>query len=178
MLKQSDIAPDFKVKDIFEKEVSLSKDGKYTYLSFHRFATCPFCVLRTRELIKAYPRFEEHQIAIVSIWPSSKSNMLQYIGSENALFPMIADENKMIFQKYRVVKSSMLSVFKMLVEPMMIYQALKGRYKKMVIDADPNLLPAEFLISPAGEIVLAYYGKHFGDHLDLETIFKHTLPKN
>ena len=171
MLQIGETAPNIAIKDIHGIEVSLPQD-KYSFVSFHRFAACPFCVLRTRELIKAYPLFEKHKIEIISIWPSSTSNMLKYVGTENTPFPLIADSKKELFKKYHVVKSSSLSVIKLMLHPAHIYKALNGKFKNIEIDADPNLLPAEFLISPNGVILFTYYGKHFGDHVDIQQILR------
>ena len=169
MLYIGQTAPNFAIKDIHSTKVSLLQN-KYSFISFHRFAACPFCVLRTRELIKAYPLFKQNNIEIISIWPSSTNNMLKYVGTENTPFPMIADDKKELFKKYHVLKSSGLSALKLMLHPAHVYKALKGKYKNMEVDADPNLLPAEFLVSPKGEILFTYYGKHFGDHVDIQQI--------
>ncbi len=174
MLKIGDLAPKFEIEDIFGNEVSVSETYEWTYISFHRFASCPFCVLRTRELINAYSLFEQNNIQIISLWPSSKSNMLKYVGQELPPFPLVADSKKEVFQKYHVSKSSALSVFKLLANPKIILKALKGRFKNIDVDADPTLLPAEFLISPKGEIVISYYGKHFGDHQSISLVINST----
>lgn len=173
MLRIGETAPKFAIKDIHDTAVSLLQN-KYSFVSFHRFAACPFCVLRTRELIKAYPLFVQNNIEIISIWPSSTSNMLKYVGTENTPFPLIADSKKELFKKYHVVKSSGLSSLKLMLHPTHIYKALIGKYKNIEVDADPNLLPADFLVSPKGEILLAYYGKHFGDHVDIQQILSIT----
>jgi peroxiredoxin len=170
MLEKGQIAPNFIIKDIHGIEVSLT-ESKYSFVSFHRFAACPFCVLRTRELIKSYPLFEQSNIEIISIWPSSRNKMLEYVGTENAPFPLISDDKKELFKKYDVVKSSALSVLKLMLHPAQVYRAIKGKYKNIEVDADPNLLPAEFLVSPNGKILFTHYGKHFNDHVDIQQIF-------
>ncbi len=173
MLQTGQIAPNFIFKDINGSEVSLLQN-KYNFVSFHRFAACPFCVLRTRELINAYPQFEQNNIEIISIWPSSKNNMLKYVGTENAPFSMIADNKKELFEKYHVIHSSGLSAIKLMLHPLQILRAIKGKYRNMEVDANPNLLPAEFLVSPQGKILFTYYGKHFGDHADIQQILNIT----
>ncbi|MCU0431775.1 MAG: redoxin domain-containing protein [Cytophagaceae bacterium] len=177
MLQIGQTAPGFVARDIYDNEITLAKD-KFSFLTFHRFAACPFCVLRTRELIKAYPLFEQHQIEIISIWPSSKDNMLKYAGSEKAPFAMIADDKKKLFEKYLVVEKSGRSVFKLLWHPLLIWRAMHSTYRNMRVDADPRLLPTEFLVSPQGEIVIAFYGKHYGDHIDIQQLFSTTLKTN
>ncbi|VXB64731.1 conserved hypothetical protein [Flavobacterium sp. 9AF] len=172
MLQKGDKAPIFSANAIANAQRIEFKNNQWTYISFHRFAACPFCVLRTRELMHNYKYFQEKNIEIISIWPSSIQNMLQYVGQETAPFPLIADPQKIIFQKYQVTHSSYLAALKLLLHPILIYKALRGKYKNITVDADPNLLPAEFLVNPSGNIAIAYYGKHYGDHLPLEQILK------
>ncbi|WP_130734504.1 redoxin domain-containing protein [Flavobacterium sp. J27] len=175
MLQKGDKAPKFSAKAIINAQQIELKSGQWTYLSFHRFAACPFCVLRTRELITNYKHFQEKNIEIISIWPSTIQNMLQYVATETAPFPLIADPKKGIFKQYQVTRSSHLAALKLLFHPVLIYKALKGKYKKITIDADSNLLPAEFLINPEGILVMAYYGKHYGDHLPIEQILNNVV---
>lgn len=174
-LEPGDQAPKFKVADIWGKEVGVSEKGKWTYLTFHRYASCPFCVLRTRELMRAYPQFEQNNIEILSIWPSNQENMLKYVGNEKPPFPLIADRMRQLYVKYGVVEKSALSMFRLLAHPKLVFNAIRGKLKKIEIDADPIQLPADFLIAPTGEVMLANYGKHFGDHMDIQNILSKAL---
>ena len=172
MLNTGDIAPKFNTQDIWGNQVSSSKTNKWVYLSFHRFAACPFCNLRTNELINAYDKFLLLDIEILSIWPSKTENMLRYIGNKISPFPLISDPGKKIFEQYAVCNSSKKAALRLLFHPKLIFNAMKNKYKNMEVDADPNLMPAGFLIDPSGEVKLAYYGKHFGDHIAIDRIFQ------
>lgn len=171
LLVAGDIAPSFTTKDILGNVVSPFQNDKWIFLSFHRFAACPFCTLRTHELMMNYQKFREMNIEIISVWPSSKTNMLKFIGNETSPFPLVSDVDKEIYQKYKVSKSSFLSVFTTMMNPKIVVSALKGIYKNTKVDADPTSLPADFLIHPNGKIALAYYGKHFGDHVPIKELF-------
>ena len=171
LLSAGDIAPSFTTKDIFGNVVSSFQNDKWTFLSFHRFAACPFCTLRTHELMMNYQKFQEMNIEIISLWPSSKSNMLKFIGNETSPFPLVSDVDKEIYQKYKVSKSSFLGMLTTMMHPRIVVAALKGLYKNTKVDADPTLLPADFLIDPNGKIEIAYYGKHFGDHVPIKPLF-------
>ena len=174
IIKVGDTAPVIYTSDVWGNNISTPANGKWIYLSFHRFAACPFCNLRTNELIRHYNHFEKHNIEVVSIWPSDKHSLLRYAGSEKSPFPMLSDKNKGIYKVYGVTESSFMGAMRLLLHPQLIFNALRNKLKNIEIDADPKLMPASFLVDPDGIIQLAYYGKHFGDHPKIESIFQHT----
>lgn len=171
-LIKGDRAPKFQTKDIWDRSVNVPSTDLWTYVSFHRFADCPFCTLRTNELIKNYSRFQEHDIGIVSIWPSAKEKLLQHGGDTLSPFPIVSDPEKEIYRAYGVTDSSLIGAMRLLMHPGVMARALKAKKKAMEVDADPKLMPASFLLSPEGEVRMAYYGKHFGDHPAIDAIVR------
>lgn len=93
-------APTIEAKDIYNQVIPSYQENKYTFVSFHRFAACPFCTLRTHELIKAYPKFKEKNIEIVSIWPSSQKNMLKFSEKQQAPFHLISNPSKSLYKDF------------------------------------------------------------------------------
>lgn len=173
IIKIGDTAPVINTTDLWGNNVSIPANDKWVYLSFHRFAACPFCNLRTNELIKNYELFEKRNIKVISLWPSDKDSLLRHAGSEKTPFPMLSDKNKNIYKAYGVTESSFTGAIKLLLHPQLIVNALKNKHKNIEIDADPKLMPASFLIDSDGIIQMAYYGKHFGDHPTIETILQY-----
>lgn len=169
-LKLGDNAPSIQAIDAWENTVSVPTNDKWIFLSFHRFAACPFCNLRTNELIQNHEQFEKNNIEIVTIWPSGKDSLLHHAGSEKTPFPMLSDKNKSIYTEYGVTESSISGAMRLMLHPQLIFKAIKNKHKNITIDADPNLMPASFLIGTNGKIKMAYYGKHFGDHPKIESI--------
>ena len=168
-----DTAPGFQGMDVWGNSTSIPVTDKWTYLSFHRFAACPFCNLRTNELIQNYERFQEQKVEIVSLWPSSKENLLQFAGDEKTPFPLISDQNKRIYKAYGVTISSFAGAIRLLLHPTLVFNAIKNKRDGIAFDADQNLMPASFLINPDGIVTMAYYGKHFGDHPKIQAILNH-----
>ncbi len=175
-LKSGDLAPTFNTTDIYGNHITPFQDGKWTFLSFHRFAACPFCVIRTNELIQNVEKFSEHSINILSFWPSSRETMRRFSDDYQAPFPLISDEKRKIYTKYGVTKSSKLAAFRLLLHPALALKALKHKPKNEELEIDQALLPCEFLVNPDGKVVLAHYGKHYGDHLTLAALIN--LVKN
>jgi thioredoxin-dependent peroxiredoxin len=172
IIKVGDVAPAIHTSDLWGNQISTPAKGKWIYLSFHRFAACPFCNLRTNELIRHYELFEKHNIEVISIWPSDKDSLMRYAGSEKSPFPMLSDKNKSIYKAYGVTESSFTGAIRLLLHPQLIVDAIKNKDKNIEIDADPKLMPASFLVDPDGIIQMAYYGRHFGDHPKIESILQ------
>jgi thioredoxin-dependent peroxiredoxin len=172
IIKVGNTAPAIHTTDLWGNKISISANGKWIYLSFHRFAACPFCNLRTNELIRNYELFEKHNLEVISIWPSDKYSLLRYVGSEKSPFPMISDKNKSIYKAYGVTESSFIGAIRLMLHPQLIFNALRNKHKNIEIDSDPKLMPASFLVDPDGIIQLAYHGKHFGDHPKIESILQ------
>lgn len=62
------------------------------------------------------------------------------------------------------------SKLRLLFYPKLVKKAMEYKYDNPEIDGDSNLLPAEFLIDPKGNIAIAYYGKHYGDHIKIDKL--------
>lgn len=169
-LQEGITAPAIDTTDIHGQRVNPFDDGKWTFVAFHRFSNCPFCNLRTQDLINNYGRFQEHDIEIVSIWPSGRDNMLKHVGRDQAPFPIVSDSAKLLFQQYGVTRSSKLAALMLAFAPKTTYRALQVKTDQSEIDADPFLLPAEFLITPDAIVAKAHYGRHYGDHLPIDQI--------
>lgn len=170
-IKLKDTAPVIHTVDIWGNTVDVPTNGKWTYLSFHRFASCPFCNMRTNELIRNYDGFKARNIEIVSIWPSGKESLLKHIEGQKSAFPIVSDKGKSFYKAYGVTEHSMLGALKLMLHPKLIYKAMKNSSSKIEPDENKDLMPASFLIDPDGKVRMAYYGKHFGDHPDIASIF-------
>lgn len=175
LIHVGDRAPILHEIDVWGNSISVPAQDKWFYLSFHRFAACPFCNLRTNELIRNYEHFQKNKVEIISLWPSSKENVLQFAGNETTPFPLISDPKKRIYEAYGVAESSFSGVVRLLLHPKLIFNAIKNKRDDIALDADPKLMPASFLISPDGIVKMAYYGKHFGDHPKIQTILNHII---
>ena len=172
LIQVGDKAPIIQGIDVWGNSIRVPDKGKWYYLSFHRFAACPFCNLRTNELIRNYERFKKSKIEIVSLWPSSKENLLQFAGNEITPFPLVSDQKMRIYEAFNVTESSFSGAFRLLLHPQLIVNGIKNNRDDIQLDADPKLMPASFLINPDGLIKMAYYGKHYGDHPAIDFILQ------
>ena len=64
--------------------------GKPFMLSFFRFATCPFCNMRMRELVTRYDELDDN-FSIVAIFDSPLEHLTRHTKGHHAPFPILAD---------------------------------------------------------------------------------------
>jgi len=168
LLKPKDKAPAFKMQDINDNQISIDDYiGKKVLLTFFRTASCPFCNLRVHKLIQNADYYKENNIQVICFFASTKNEILEYAGRQLPNFPIIADENEIIYTKYKIQSSNMAKLKTMKRLGTMIEFTKKGFLSLKAFTEKP-ILPADFLINKEGTIDYCYYGKDMGDHLDFK----------
>jgi thioredoxin-dependent peroxiredoxin len=170
-IKPQETAKPFQVEDIHGQPIALQDyAGKKLLLGFFRHAACPLCNLRVHQLIQSYPTLQANGINIVAFFESSKDQILQYVGTQNAPFPIIADPTLEIYKLYGV-ESSVLGMLRGMFRISDFSAAASKKLMFFNPHNDIALLPADFLINPDSTIHTAYYGRDIGDHLDLSAVY-------
>jgi len=150
-------------------------DDRFLLLSFLRYASCPMCNLRVHELRSAYPALRSRGVDVAVVFHSPASSILQYVGSQDAPFPLIADPSRQLYAEYGVERSwSRLATS--VLRPSFLVATVKASalgYWGGRVDGDWARMPADFLIGPRGRVLLAKYGAHIGDHLSVSQILGH-----
>jgi thioredoxin-dependent peroxiredoxin len=138
-------------------------------LSFFRFASCPFCNMRIRELARRYDDLSD-QFSIVAVFDSSLPDLIKNMEGHNAPFPILADESNHYYREYGI-EHSVWGMIKGLVTrfPTFLKGVFSG-YIPNIFRADLTTIPADFLIDKSGTIKVVYYGKDEGDHLPFEQV--------
>lgn len=163
-------APQFIHSDLDGQSVFLDQfTGKKILLSFFRGAACPFCSLRVRELILNHEALVIQNIQVLAVFHSSKEEILEYSGKQNAPFPILPDPEFKLYKSYGI-QSSILGKFKTMGNLPKVWSALNSGFFNLKSIGDPNTLPADFLIGEDQKIKLAYYGQDFGDHVPLNLL--------
>jgi peroxiredoxin Q/BCP len=162
-------APTFKTEDLFGNPIDLrAYQGKPVLLSFFRNAACAICNLRVHQLIVNYPAFEKNGLAIIAVFESPRENMLQYVGKQDAPFPLIANPAGNLYKLYglEVSEEKIQASMQSAETKSRIQEAAEAGYT-LTPEAGSNFyrMPADFLISPEGVVVNAYYSEVLGTHL-------------
>ena len=106
---------------------------------------------------------------MVAIFHSDKDKMFELMKeSELPPFPLIPDPKKKWYKAYEV-ENSILKYIYGLTQWGMFRQAFKLLFRPQLWELSQTV-PADFLVDEQFRIQHAYYGKHIGDHIPLETI--------
>lgn len=169
-LRPGQIAPAFEVTDVFgiPHQLSVLK-GRKVLLSFYRYSACPFCNLRIRDMITAWPELAAEGLTTLSFWQSAQDDILAEVGAQKPPFPMIADPTKQIYRRYGV-ENRPLAPWLILLKPGQMRRALRSPYMTLKSRGERDLVPADFLINPDQTIAEAYYGGDVGDHIPIARI--------
>lgn len=160
-------APAIRLKDVNGNPVVLGQ-GKPTLLSFFRDTSCPFCNVRIYELTKRYEDLAFDGLNVVAVFASEPEQVQAFIMQRPRPFAIVADPNKVSYVEYGIGSS-----FNGKVKGIIKHFATFWRGLKIVglrVLGANNVMPADFLITPEGNIVEAYYGVDIGDRLAFEKI--------
>jgi thioredoxin-dependent peroxiredoxin len=168
-LRQGAIAPDFQTRDLFGQPVRLAElKGRPVLLSFMRYASCPMCNLRVRELVLAHERLAREGLVMLLVFQSSAASMRQHVGRQDAPFALIPDPDMALYRLYEVERG-----WAGLLAPGNLLQAARALAKGFLpgrVDGPVDRLPADFLIAPDGRIELTFYARAAGEHVPLADV--------
>lgn len=172
-IKTGDNAPYFEVNDSSDTaQRPIDEDGKATLLCFFRFSGCPYCNLRVSEMIRAAPDLEKHHIRVITVFQSSKENVLRDVGKQNPPFPIIPDPQGELYSRYGVTPSWLKVLRAVVLRPLRApYAVFAKGFLPTIPDGDAHMSPADFLIASDGTVRLAYYGKDISDHVPLADVY-------
>jgi len=105
MLQEGNKAPDFKLKDQNEKEISLSDyKGKNVILYFYPKDNTSGCTAEACSFRDDFPKFKKVEAVILGVSPDSVESHKKFAKKYNLNFSLLADEDKEVIKKYDVWK--------------------------------------------------------------------------
>jgi peroxiredoxin len=166
-------APDFLRPDIGGISIRLGDyRGRYLLLSFYRYASCPFCNLRVHELLQRLSEFEKRGLSLVGVFQSAREAIMDHVGKQQPPFPIIPDPAHDLYRRYGVETSLPALLLGLTVRMGRALKAMRKGFLPGRMEGHVTLVPADFLIGPDGNILIAYYGKDISDHLPIEIILQ------
>ncbi len=167
-------APTFQTVDLFDQPINLADyQGRWLLLSFYRFSACALCNLRVHQLITQYPEYNPRGLDMLAVFESPKANLLQYVGKQDAPFPIVGDPEARLYDLYGVesseekVKATMADGGTM---DRVKAAAAAGFALTKEEGSNFNRMPADFLIDPEGTLREVFYSEIVGQHLNLEIV--------
>jgi len=105
MLQEVKKAPDFKLKDQNEKEISLSDyKGKNVILYFYPKDNTSGCTAEACSFRDDFPKFKKVDAVILGVSPDSVEYHKKFVKKYDLNFSLLADEEKEVVKKYDVWK--------------------------------------------------------------------------
>lgn len=161
-------APLFDVRD-FEGRQRIRLEayrGRRVLLSFYRYASCPLCNLRVHELASRSEAWRASGLEMLAVFQSPAERIRQYVGSQQAPFPLIADPEQRLYAAYGVGHSWSGFLKAWATRLPEIGRATLGLgFLPGTVEGGIHRVPADFLIDRDGTLAVAHYGRDIGDHL-------------
>ncbi|MEO7363995.1 MAG: peroxiredoxin-like family protein [Candidatus Saccharimonadales bacterium] len=158
-------APYFSVPDITGATIDLeSYRGKKTLICFLRYAGCPFCNLLLSSLVERYPRYHDKGLEIIAFVQSPRESVTERSmerQNPKPVFPIIADPEREIYEKYGVEVSATKAISSLVKTPLSFMRVANKHFPQGKIDGSLLLMPAFFLVQPDLTIYKSYYTADF-----------------
>ncbi len=168
-LTSGDAAPGFTAQTWQGDEFSLhSLKGKKVWLAFFRYAACPLCNLRVREIIVNYGALTKKGMEIISVFQSPPESIDKYVGKQNPPFTMLSDPDENLYKLYRL-ETSVAG----LLSPVNIVTGVKAMMSGFMpgkIEGSASRIPGDFLIDAEMKIQTAFYGEAIKDHIPMNQV--------
>lgn len=142
--------------------------GKKVWIGFYRWASCPLCNLRIKEMLAIHDRFEKAGIQHIAVFQSPPENIAKYVGAQNPPFPLISDPELVLYDRFGV-RPRFWAMFYPRVFMRAFRAALAGLLS-LKIDGPKSMVPADFLVDPEGLVYNAYFGQAVSDHIPFEEV--------
>ena len=157
-------APNFTFDTVTEQSLDFYRTiiGKRSVLFFLRYAGCPICQMKLRDILLHHGDFKAAGLEVFVILQSVPSTVREALAGAPVPFRIVCDSNGRIFRLYGV---SAGNIFQYLA-PSVILKAIKAAragIKHGKKEGNEMQLPAVFIVSTGGTIDYAYYGMNIGD---------------
>jgi len=158
-------AINFQANDINGNNVKLSNfKGKGVILCFFRDTARPSRNQRLLELTRKYKEWSKIGVEVIVVFNETNATLKTFFEAKPRPFPVIADPNLKLYQKYGVQRLIGKGVVApTLPTPNWINKLFRGSFAWL--NPTGRIMPADFLINTEGKIISSWYGKSEHDHI-------------
>lgn len=162
-------APDFEAAVWNGDQVKLADyRGKKLWLAFFRYASCPLCNLRVRDIINRHEELSGKGMEVLAVFQSPPESIAKYVGKQEPPFPLVSDPEEKLYKLYELETS--LGGFMSLKNVGRLKEAMAAGFKPGKPEGSIQRIPGDFLIDAEGVIQDAYYGEVIADHIPFERV--------
>ena len=179
-LRVGELAPLFDVVDLYGRRFSLSASyGRPVLLTFYRSAVCPLCNIRLAYLLRRARAYQNAGLSIVAFFESSPGAAYEYLDRFRASFPIVADREGDVYERYGL-KTSWLGTARGTLRRSIYNEARQrnlGDWRLLAgffaMDGKKFRMPAEFILGPDLDVRVAHYGRDSGDFMRFAELEQH-----
>lgn len=142
--------------------------GTKRWLAFFRYASCPLCNLRVRDIGRRYEQLTEAGLVVLAVFQSPAESVAEYVGTQEPAFPLICDPEEDLYRLYGLETS--LAGFLSPMNLGRVAAATKAGFKPGRMEGSKTRIPGDFLIDEEGFVRDAFYGKVIADHIPFERV--------
>lgn len=166
-------APHFRGQTVGGESFDLGqKIGVPIWLSLQRYSACPFCSWRIHRLVAEQAAIADAGLHLVCVFPSPIARVQKYTMKYRPTFTVICDPSQAIHGLYSS-ETSWAGEFRSAINlPRAVAALAKAPNNPLAVDGPIHRMPAEFLISPQGQIARAHYGTQLDDGIDVEVAIR------
>ncbi|MFL5803235.1 MAG: redoxin domain-containing protein [Roseiflexaceae bacterium] len=124
-------------------------------------------------LIQRYAAYQAGGLEVLAVFESPRASILEYVGKQDAPFPIIADPEARLYDLYgvEISEDKVAQTMSLAGTPDVIREAAEhGFVLTQELGSNFHRIPADFLIGPDLMIRRSHYAAYVTDHLPFEVI--------
>jgi peroxiredoxin len=148
------------------------KGGAIVNLQFSRWAGCPICNMHLASFRARAAELERAGVKVVIVFHSPSIDIEELRG--DLPFALVADPQRRYYRAFGVGRSPSALLNRQAFASLR-REARQGRRAERVHGGVWGL-PAEFIIGPKGEVIVAHRGRHADDNLGVDDVLRLASP--
>ncbi len=160
-LRGGDRAPAVVLEALDGSRLDCSRPGGAVVVSFTRYAGCPVCQLHVGRVAAAMGEFRARSCGVWMVFQSAPGRLQAAMAEWQPGFAAVADPAARLYDAFGAATSVAGYL-----HPRSVAAAVRATFagrRHGRFEGREMQMPADFVLDPAGRIVLAHYGRHVGD---------------
>jgi peroxiredoxin len=172
--RAGELAPEVVLEAMDGSRLDCRRPGRPVVLSLTRYAGCPVCQLHVARLAAAMPEFRARGCAVWVVFQSTPARLREALQEWGPPFAAVADPAGGIYRAFGAAPS--LAGW---LHPRSLLAAVRARAagrRHGRFEGRETQMPADFVLSPTGQLLLAHYGRDVGDGASVAALLKAVEP--
>lgn len=144
--------------------------GKKLWLILSRFAACPFCSLRLKEVAERHASVAAHGVDVLAVFPSPENRVKKYVEKYAPPFRTAADPEQRVFEALGSETSWAGELRSAVNLPKVMKALVRTKMSPLAIDGAIHRMPSEYLVNPDGVIAHVHYGEELDDGFPIREV--------